>query len=41
MALSATTSYIPSTTAIGTRSADNLILPVSAAQVPLDRGTLS
>jgi hypothetical protein len=34
------TSYIPTTSATVTRSADNLILPVSASQVPLDRGTM-
>lgn len=34
------TSYIPTTSATVTRSADNLILPVTSAQVPLDRGTM-
>jgi len=34
------TSYIPTAGSTVTRSADNLILPVTAAQVPLDRGTL-
>jgi len=34
------TSYIPTTSGTVTRSADNLILPVTAAQVPLDRGTM-
>lgn len=34
------TSYIPTTSATVTRSADNLFLPVTSSQVPLDRGTL-
>jgi hypothetical protein len=34
------TSYIPTTSATVTRNADNLILPVTTAQVPLDRGTM-
>lgn len=34
------TSYIPTTSATVTRSADNLLMPVTAAQVPLDRGTM-
>jgi hypothetical protein len=34
------TSYIPTTSATVTRSADNLILPVSSSQVSLDRGTM-
>lgn len=34
------TSYIPTTSATVTRSADNLTLAVSTAQVPLDRGTM-
>lgn len=39
-ALTNLTSYIPTTSATITRRADNLILPVSASQVPLDRGTI-
>lgn len=39
-ALTNLTSYIPTTSATITRGADNLILPVTATQVPLDRGTL-
>jgi hypothetical protein len=34
------TTYIPTVAATVTRSADNLILPVTAAQAPLDRGTM-
>jgi hypothetical protein len=34
------TTYIPTTSATVTRSADNLSLAVTAAQVPLDRGTM-
>jgi len=34
------TSFIPTTSATVTRNADNLVLPVTAAQVPLDRGTM-
>jgi hypothetical protein len=34
------TSYIPTTSATVTRSADNLSLAVTSAQVPLDRGTM-
>jgi hypothetical protein len=34
------TTYIPTVAATVTRSADNLILPVTSAQVPLDRGTM-
>jgi len=34
------TSYIPTAGSTVTRSADNLILPVTTAQVPLDRGTM-
>lgn len=34
------TSYIPTTSATVTRSADNLTLAVTTAQVPLDRGTM-
>lgn len=34
------TSYIPTTSATVTRSADNLFLPVTSSQVPLDRGTM-
>ena len=33
-------SYIPTTSATVTRSADNLILPVTSSQVALDRGTM-
>lgn len=39
-ALTNVTSYIPTAGASATRSADNLILPVTTAQVPLDRGTM-
>jgi hypothetical protein len=34
------TSYIPTVGSTVTRSADNLLLPVTAAEVPLDRGTM-
>jgi len=34
------TTYIPTAGSTVTRSADNLILPVTAAQAPLDRGTM-
>jgi hypothetical protein len=34
------TSYIPTAGSTVTRSADNLLLPVTAGEVPLDRGTM-
>lgn len=39
-ALTNLSGYIPTTSATITRSADNLILPVTSSQVPLDRGTM-
>ena len=35
-----TTSYIPTTSSSVTRNADNLSIPVTSSQVPLDRGTM-
>jgi hypothetical protein len=39
-ALNSLTSYISTTSGTGTRNADNLLLPVTSAEVPLDRGTM-
>jgi hypothetical protein len=39
-ALNSPTSYIPTAGSTVTRSADNLLLPVTSGQVPLDRGTM-
>lgn len=39
-ALTKLSSDIPTTSATVTRSADDLILPVTSSQVPLDRGTM-
>jgi hypothetical protein len=38
--LTAESSYIPTVAAAVTRNADNLFMPVTAAQFPLDRGTM-